>query len=91
MTKPADTVEDLLPGEDEDLLQAFLLWEQMDPTLEDKILEVYDEPMLPPEEIGVLVEEALSEFPPGVFDDYIDEIYDIIYNAIEKALERNRR
>lgn len=60
------------------------------PTLEEKIIRSFEETTLAPSEITSIVEWALGEFTPGVLGDYVDEAFDIIYEAIEKALERGK-
>lgn len=64
-------------------------WEQRVMSIEDKLIRAYRKPGLSDQEITEEVEGALAEFPPGAIDEnYIDVAFDIIYDAIEKAIGR---
>ena len=59
-------------------------------SLEERIVRHFNQTGLTDDEITDLVQWALSEFPPGVLDDFVGEAFDIIYEVIEKAIERTR-
>ena len=67
----------------QEILEAMV---EAQPSLEDKLVEAFDRPLLLEEDITEVVEYALGRFPRGAIDNYVDEVFDIIYEAIEKAI-----
>ena len=60
---------------------------------EDKLIMAFEEELqviLEPWEISEVVQGALNELPEGL-EDYIDSLFDVVYDAISEALERTRR
>lgn len=60
---------------------------------EDKLIMAFEEELsvvLEPWEISEIVQGALNELPEGL-EDYVDSLFDVVYDAISVALERARR
>lgn len=62
--------------------------------IEDKILASREEDVglinLEPWEISEIVQEAFRRLPEGL-EDYITDLFDVVYEAISEALDRTRR
>ena len=58
---------------------------------EEKLVESFSRPSLSAQEITEETERALGEFPPGALsEDCVDVAFDIVYEAIERAIRRVR-
>ena len=60
---------------------------------EDKLIMAFEEErsvVLEPWEIAEVVQSSLNNLPEGL-ENYVDSLFDVVYDAVSEALERARR